>query len=103
MSKLNPVILAVRAGISEKMEGEFNEWYNHVHIPEVLNCPGWITARRYEAIEGGPKYLAIYELEGNEARQTKEFLRVRGWSKFESYITDQVATIYRQIYPTITE
>ncbi len=103
MSKVNPLILTVRVGIPAKMEAEFNEWYNHIHIPETMKCPGWLSARRFEAVEGEPKFLGIYEMEDLGARQTKEFLRVRGWSKFEPYISDWKSTVYRQIYPVITE
>ncbi len=42
---------------------EFNEWYNKEHLPELLSVPGILSAARYEAVKGGPKYLAFYELE----------------------------------------
>ena len=47
-------------------EDEFNSWYNNVHIPDVLSCPGFIGATRYEVREpqeGRGKYLAVYENE----------------------------------------
>ena len=47
---------------------EFNEWYNHVHIPEVLSrIPGAKTAARFEMVNpkpGEPQYIALYEIEG---------------------------------------
>jgi hypothetical protein len=54
---------------------EFNQWYYEEHIPERLSCPGFISARRFRAVEGEPRYLAIYELEGPEALQTPQYLR----------------------------
>ncbi len=57
-------------------EDEFNEWYDNVHIPELLTVPGMLSATRYalhEAeiyhVEGGVvpehKYMCVYEMEGD--------------------------------------
>jgi hypothetical protein len=54
---------------------EFNQWYFEEHVPERLSCPGFISARRFRAVEGGPQYLALYELEGPEALETPQYLR----------------------------
>ncbi len=47
-------------------EAEFNEWYEKIHFPDVLETPGFIRATRYENIEpskGKAKFLAAYEIE----------------------------------------
>src|SRR2546422_9230413 len=49
---------------------EFNEWYNKEHLPELLSVPGILSAARYEAVKGGPQYLACYELESVAGMQT---------------------------------
>jgi len=49
---------------------EFNEWYNKEHLPELLSVPGILSAARYEAVKGGPQYLACYELESVAVMQT---------------------------------
>jgi len=108
MSKVNPVLFVVTANVPPQMEDEFNEWYNHTHVPEVLGCPGWLSARRFKAVEGAagsgaPKYLALYELEDASATETEELGRVRGWGKFTPHITDHIKRVYQQIYPIITE
>jgi hypothetical protein len=57
-------------------EDQFNEWYDNVHIPELLAVPGMVSATRYalhEAaiyhVKGGVvpehKYMCVYELEGD--------------------------------------
>ncbi len=66
-------IFLVYADIEAKDEKEFNEWYNTEHLPELLAVPGIIAAARYEAVKGGPKYLACYELENVEVLQTPAF------------------------------
>ena len=45
----------------------FNRWYNEEHLPERLSIPGVLNAARYEAVAGGPKYLACYELASPDA------------------------------------
>ena len=50
-------------------ETEFNEWYDKVHLPDVLQTPGFIRATRYENTEpseGKAKFLATYEIETND-------------------------------------
>jgi hypothetical protein len=76
----------VRVDIDPKVEGEFNEWYEAVHIPALLGCPGWVSARRYVALDGGPKYAAVYEIAAPWAYDTPEYLEVKGFKEFEPYI-----------------
>lgn len=44
------------------LEEAFHHWYDTDHIPARLAIEGFIGASRYEALEGQPRYLAIYEL-----------------------------------------
>jgi len=59
------------------IEVAFNEWYNDEHVPELLRVPGFLTGRRYRAIMGKPKYLAVYELAGIDALIHPLFLQAR--------------------------
>ena len=63
---------------------EFNEWYNKEHLPELLSVPGILSAARYEAVKGGPQYLACYEL-----RQLKNSKRHAGATFERSGVPDQ--------------
>lgn len=47
----------------DKYDEEFNAWYNTRHLPQLKAIPGILDAARYVAVKGGPKYLAVYELE----------------------------------------
>lgn len=40
-----------------------NSWYDEEHLAERAGIPGILSARRYVAVEGEPKYLAMYELD----------------------------------------
>lgn len=47
-------------------EAEFNEWYDRVHVPDVLGTPGFLRAWRYENPAPGPgegKFVAAYDIE----------------------------------------
>jgi hypothetical protein len=47
-------------------EQEFNDWYNNIHLPDLLKLPGVVRARRYKnpnPPEGEASYLALYEVE----------------------------------------
>ncbi len=60
-------LLMVYTDVPGGHEDEFNRWYNEEHIPERLSIPGVLSAARYVAVRGGPKYLACYELAEAEA------------------------------------
>lgn len=55
----------------EGREGEFNRWYDEVHLPEVLAVPGFLSATRYAVTQPGGdipshRYVAIYEMEADD-------------------------------------
>lgn len=63
----------------EGKEDEYNEWYTNEHVPALLTCPGFTSARRFR-VHGEPdghKYLAIYELEADDLREPIAELRSR--------------------------
>jgi len=57
------------------MEEEYNEWYDTVHVPEVLATPGMVSAQRFalreteasraSGAEPAHRYLAVYEMKGD--------------------------------------
>jgi len=62
-------------------EKEFNEWYDNVHVPDVLETPGFVGATRYELMgnpgPGQGKYLAIYQVESDDFQATMAGLQQR--------------------------
>jgi len=62
-------ILAVFSNpTSAEQEDEYNSWYDDVHIKELLEIPGIVSAKRYKLAGPVPadhRYLAIYEVEGD--------------------------------------
>ena len=56
-------------------EEEFNDWYDNIHLPDVLETPGFVAATRYvirEPQDGCGKYIAVYEIETDDFEQTME-------------------------------
>jgi hypothetical protein len=47
-------------------EAEFNEWYDHEHIPALAAVPGVLSARRFRDPKGTHRYLALYHLQSPE-------------------------------------
>ncbi len=58
-------------------EADFHDWYNTEHIPVRLAIPGFDRCTRYEAIDGEPKYLAIYEISDFAALDTAAYRRLK--------------------------
>jgi uncharacterized protein DUF4286 len=59
------VLFVVKATITKEREAAFNRWYNEEHVPQVLQFPGVVSARRYRAILGEDRYqyMAVYEVQ----------------------------------------
>ena len=61
-------------------EDEFNDFYNNVHLPDILKTPGFLAARRYvteKPRNGRGKYLAIYDIETDDIDKTMATRRQR--------------------------
>src|SRR3989442_11111702 len=78
MAKKGRGLLMVYVDAPATYEDEFNRWYNEEHIPERLAIPGVLNAARYQAVEGGPKYLACYELASLDAWHAEAWQRRLG-------------------------
>ena len=76
----------VLVDVDPAVEDAFNAWYDEVHIPQILACPGWLSASRRVCLEGGPKYAAIYDISGPEAYDTAEFAAIKGFGPFEAHV-----------------
>ncbi len=60
--------------IDDKYDEEFNAWYSTQHLPQLSAIPGILDAARYVALKGGPKYLAVYELESADVIHSDAFV-----------------------------
>lgn len=60
-------MLFVAADIKVEDETDFNAWYDREHIEERVRMDGVISAARYWAVSGRPKYLGLYWAESISA------------------------------------
>jgi hypothetical protein len=74
-------------------EEKTHEWYDTIHLHELLVCPGFIGTHRYRAIEGIPNLLALYDLDSVNTLKTPEFKASSG----RSY--DQLPPLAREVAP----
>ncbi len=58
-------------------EDDFQAWYNTEHVPSLLGVPGFVSGRRYVALEGEPQYLALYEVESPEVFNGEVYRKAR--------------------------
>ncbi len=100
-------ILVVMMEVDPDHEDEFNRWYNDEHLPERLEIPGYISARRFKLAEGEGvlTYLCIWELEDGSPLQSAHYkaqqqrpsaLRDRAYR----HIKQRMRGLYTQIYPS---
>jgi hypothetical protein len=68
-------------------EEAFENWYNAVHVPEILATGWYHAAYRYVRVSGTlAEYLAVYETEKEPARAATELLKYRDkWSLPSEY------------------
>lgn len=106
MSEFPNCLLIVTAEVDPAVEVEWNRWYDTVHLPDALKCPGVRSGRRYVAsgeiseTAGGRTervarriYTTIYELDSPGATTTPEFQAMRGWYQFAPHVRSRTQTV----------
>jgi len=91
-------LLVVMIDIEPEFEDEFNRWYEEEHLPEREQCAGFLTARRYVAVDGQPKYLAIYELEDVGILESDAYREIGIPSRWMKSLRPHFTTMVRNVY-----
>ncbi|MBI1736282.1 MAG: hypothetical protein HYR51_14000 [Candidatus Rokubacteria bacterium] len=106
MAKKGTGLLMVWCDVPADKEAEFNRWYNEEHLAERLAIPGFLSAARYEAVKGGPKHLAYYELESPAVLQSAAYRKVQEnptpWTRRAgptAVATTFIRNVYTMIHP----
>ncbi len=108
----------VQTNAAPGQEGEFNAWYDDVHLDDLLRIPGVTAARRSQLCEAvqmtadadgslrltdaaeiaAPyKYLAIYELEADDPAALLQEIKSRSNTP-EMVISPAMAEAYTILY-----
>lgn len=106
-------LLIVTAEVDPAVEAEWNRWYDEVHLPDALACPGVLGGRRY--VSSGPVvevdrgerratpkrlYTTVYRLASPAAVATPEFTAMRGWDRFAPHVVSQTRVVVAVAKPT---
>ncbi len=99
-------LLMVWCDVPADKEDEFNRWYNEEHLAERMAIPGFLSGARYEAVKGGPKHLAYYELESAAVLESDAYKRVANhptpWTQRSgpaAVATTFIRNVYTMIHP----
>ena len=103
MSDKGRALLLVMMDVDPEHEADFNHWYEEEHLPERMSIPGFLSARRYRAIVGGPKYLALYELESANVLDSEKYryLYGEGSTEWTKRILEKGRNYLRNVYVEI--
>jgi hypothetical protein len=71
---------------SPAQQDEFNDWYDHEHVPERLRVPGFLNAQRWVGDDNPKIAVATYDLETHAVLASPAYLAVGGangsvWTK----------------------
>jgi hypothetical protein len=89
--------------VSPEREADYHEWYNDVHLAEIVSVDGIVSARRFAPIDGNGPFIAIYELDCDDLDQVVQRLSQLGASGKMSSIelldmrTPLIPHVYREI------
>ena len=67
-------ILAIWHDVAQAIGDDYERWYFQEHLPERVGVPGFVAGRRYEALEGAPRFLTYYEGNSPETFVSKPYL-----------------------------
>ena len=103
-------LLMVWSDIDPEHEADYHRWYDEEHIARLLAVPGFLSAGRYVALKGGPKNLALFELETADVLRTSAFLDEVRFRPSAKRVAASGGTIgrnylinaYRQFFPMHT-
>jgi hypothetical protein len=108
-------VFLVNSNPTEGKEEEYNDWYDNVHLAEVVEVPGIVSAQRlkYSGASFDPEspsrhgYIALYEIdvEGDPAAvlDTLRSMVEKGDMVVPDSITDIDAWIYSPITSVVRE
>nr|UXE44791.1 hypothetical protein Hi04_10k_c377_00020 [uncultured bacterium] len=84
-------------------EAEFNEWYDHEHIPGLAKVPGCLTARRFRDTTGTHRYLALYHLASADVQASdawKQAARTPWTERLRPHFRDHLRIVARRYVRT---
>jgi len=100
MGSKKHILLVVRIDVAPEMEAELNRWYNDEHFPNLLSVPGVLWGKRAINTGKGPKYIAVYEHENIDVRNTEAY-RKAAETEWTKRMLPHFLTLEREVYELI--
>lgn len=97
----NEALLVMMVDVPDAQETAFNTWYNEVHIPELLQLPGFISAERFRQVGPGIRYLALYRLSDASAVDSEAYRKWRENSESTDLWSARFTARERHLYEKI--
>lgn len=95
----NPAwMYTTRWGIADASRlGDFEVWYEEVHLPRLLAVPGFFSATRYvlHSDQTGAHFMTTYAISGPEALESPEYVSLPGWEHWRSLVIDWHRAVFR--------
>jgi len=93
-------------------EDEYNAWYEEHHLKDVINCPGFVSARRFRlattqfqfnTVAPAYRYLALYEIETDDVEASLAEIVARAGGA-DMMMTDAIdmSTLFAPLYEEVT-
>jgi hypothetical protein len=104
MADTAPAVLAFFHDIVAGREAEFEEWFQHEHLPERIAIPGFVMGRRYEAVSANRSYFHFYAIRSVEDLKSDAYIaRVNEPTPLTRTVMSEITknvfrTVCRRIY-----
>jgi len=103
--------MVVFTAAKEGREKECNDWYDSVHLRDLVACPGVRCAQRFDLRQplAGEKqfpYLAVYEIETDDLQGTLAEINNRAASGrivFSDAVADTWAAVFEEHGPVVRQ
>lgn len=71
-------ILIAAVNIANAAEDEFHDWYDTEHMPDRVNCPGFLRCQRWIGTTDRKMSMATYDLETIDVLKSPGYLAIGG-------------------------
>ena len=92
-------LLVNAMNVAPEHNAEFNEWYDHEHVPALAAVPGVLSARRFKDPNGTHRYLALYHLTSPEVTAGPDWKHAAStpWTeRLRPHFRDHLRTLARR-------
>jgi hypothetical protein len=92
-------LLVNAMNVIPEYEHEFNEWYDHEHIPALSGVPGVLSARRFRDPKGTHRHLALYHLKSADVPNGEAWKKAANspWTdKLRPHFRDHIRLLTRR-------